>query len=324
MSAIEELRASADRYTDPCWYTPPDLPAAIQAFDTPVAHLGVGSAGKLGLLDLTLAPVAGATRIVRQLQRMPLYLFHPIYTDPGRRDMAFLYLLQGGDGLLQGDRYRLDLECAPGAAVHVTTQAATKIYRMENNFASQLVNLTAGAGAFVEYLPDPVIPFRGARFYQRIHLTVDPTASVILGETLLPGRIAHGESHAYTLYYTDLEVCAPDGALLVADRIALEPAAAPPQSPGRLGPYDVLASLYVVTRQIPPRELAGGLWQALVTQDAVLAGVSELPSACGVGVRLLGPTSTAVKRAVHLAWNTARLMVTGVPAPDVRKGERWT
>jgi urease accessory protein len=320
MIASEEILGATGRYNDPRWYTPPNLPPEVRAFDTPVAHLGVGGAGKVGVLDLTLAPVAGATRIVRQYQQMPLYHFYPIYIDRGRPDMAFLYLLQAGDGLLQGDRYRLDLACAPGAAVHVTTQAATKIYRMEDNFASQIINLSVGAGAFVEYLPDPVIPFRDSRFYQRLCLTLDPTASVILGETLLPGRVARGEAHAYTIYYTDLEVYTPEGVLLFADRIVLEPAAASPRSPGRLGPYDVLASLYVVTRQIPAPDLAAALHDGLAAQGAVLAGVSELPNGCGVAVRLLGPTSLEVKNAVHLAWNTARLMLIGVPAPDLRKG----
>lgn len=324
MSAIRETRGSAERYADPHWYTPSHLPAAFQVFDTPVAHLGVGSVGKVGMLDLTLAPVAGATRIVHQFQKMPLYLYFPMYIDPGRPDMAFLFLMQGGGGMLQGDRYRLDLDCAPGAAVHVTTQAATKIFRMADNFATQLVYLTAGAGAYVEYLPDPVIPFRDARFYQHISLTVDPTASVILGEILLPGRVARGEMHAYTLYYTDLEVSAPDDALLFADRVVLAPSVQPVRSPGRLGPYDVLATLYVVTRQIPPRDLVEALRDALETQSAevgeVLGGVSELPNGSGAVVRLLGPTSSDVRRALHLAWTTARLALIGVPAPDLRKG----
>ena len=52
----------------------------------------------------------------------------------------------------------------------------------------------------------------------------------------------------------------------------------------------------------------------------VAHNVSELPNGCGVAMRLLGPTSLEVKNAVHLAWNTARLMLVGVPAPDLRKG----
>lgn len=320
MTTLDEAPASPGRARDAGWYTPPGLPPEFRAFDTPVSNLGVGTAGKVGLLDLDLAPIAGKTRIVRHYQQMPLYLFHPIYIDPGRPDMAFLYLLQGGDGPLQGDRYRLDIACAPGAAVHVTTQAATKIYGMRENFATQIINLSVGAGGFVEYLPDPVIPFRGARFYQRFALTIDSTATAILGETLLPGRVARGEAHVYATYYTDLEVGACDGTLLFADRVRFRPASATPRSPARLGPYDVLGTLYVLSRQEAPPRLVAALRDALAGQDAVLAGVSELPNDSGAAMRLLGATSSDVRKAVHLAWNAARLLLVGVPAPDLRKG----
>lgn len=304
---------------DPTWYTPEDLPAEFRACDTPIAGLCAGSVTKLGLLDLACAPSAGATRIVRRSLHGPLYMLRPIYTDPRRPDMAFIYALQMGDGLVQGDRYRIELDCAPGSAVHFTTQAATKLYRMDNNFATQMVNLRAGEGAYLEYLPDPVIPFKDARFYQRLRLTVAPTASVILGEILLPGRVASGEAHAYTLYYADTEVSGLDGTPVVVDRIKFAPAFDTPQSPGRLGPYDVLATLYIVTRQIPARSLSDCLYHCLTSQTSVLAGVSELPNDCGVAVRMLGTSSPAVRAAFHLAWNEARLQLIGVPAPDLRK-----
>lgn len=318
MSAGEPERHNG--HNDPNWYTPEDLPAEFRDFDTPIEGLSAGSTTKLGLLDLTFAPSAGATRIVRQSLHGPLYLFRPIYTDPRRPDMAFIYLLQMGDGLVQGDRYRMELDCAPGAAVHVTTQAATKLYRMDDNFATQMLNLRVGDGTYVEYLPDAVIPFRGARFYQRSRFLVAPTASVIFGDILLPGRVARGEVHAYALYYADIEVSGLDGTLLFADRIKLAPPRASPQSPGRLGPYEVLATLYIVTRQIPTRHLSDGLYHCLATQASVLAGVSELPNACGVAVRMLGSSSQEVRDVFHLAWNQARLLLIGVPAPDLRKG----
>lgn len=320
MSSVVDVHGGTRLYRDPNWYTPPELPREVQAFDTPVALLGVGSSGKVGLLDLELAPVGGATRVVRQFQQMPLYLYHPIYLDPGRPDLAFIFLLQGGGGMLQGDRYRLDLTCQPGSAVHFTTQAASKIYRMEHNFATQIINLSAGADSYVEYLPDPVIPYRDSRFYQRFRVSADPSASLILGETLLPGRVARGESHAYTLYYSDLEVRSPDGSLIFADRIVFDPAELSPRSPSRLGPFDVLSTFYVISRRRPPQELAGALHDALAEQVTVLAGVSTLPNEAGVVVRLLGPGSLEIARAFNLAWNTARQLLIGVPAPDLRKG----
>lgn len=307
------------RPSDPDWYTPPDLPAEMRPFDMSLGHLGVGCPGKVGVLDLTFAPVHSATRVVRQFQQLPLYFFHPLYIDRQWPSMAFVYTLQAGEGIVQGDRYRLDLDCEPGAAVHFTTQAATKIYRMDGNFASQIINLRAGAGAFVEYLPDPVLPFRGSRFYQRMLITVDPEANVIVGEMLLPGRVARGESHAYALYYTDTEVRRSDGSLLFADKLKLEPRADWPRTPGLLGSYDVLASLYVITRQSSPSALVDRLYRCLAPQEDVLAGISELPNGCGAVMRLLGRNSAAVTAAMRLAWNEARLALVGLPAPDLRK-----
>lgn len=304
---------------DPGWYTPAGLPSEVRAYDMPLQNLGVGAAGKVGLLDLEFAQLRGATRVVHQFQQLPLYTFHPLYLDPQWPGMAFIYLLQSGEGIVQGDRYRLDLDCAPGTGVHITTQAATKIYRMEDNFATQIINLTAGAGAFVEYLPDPVLPFRDSRFYQRMILTVHPDASVITGEILLPGRVARDEMHAYSLYYTDIEARSPDGTLLFADRLKLDPSSASARSPGLLGPYVVLAALYVITQQFPTGTLVDRLHHCMAIQSEVLAGVSELPNNCGAIVRILGHTSVAVERAMRLAWNEARLALLDIPAPDLRK-----
>ncbi|MEV6892221.1 urease accessory protein UreD [Kribbella sp. NPDC051137] len=282
--------------------------------------LGVGAAGKLGVLDLALASRAGSTRVVRQYQRSPLYVYRPIYLDPLRPDMAFVFLQQQGDGFVQGDRYRIDVDCGPGSAVHLTTQAATKVFRAHDSFSTQLVNLRVGAGAVLEYLPDPVIPFRGSRLYQRTCLTVAEDATVILGETLLPGRVAHDEAHVYDLFWADTEVRGVDGSLWFADTLRLRPGEFDgPDSPGVLGDYDVLASFYVLCSRTPPSELVAFLRDALAGVPEVLAGATELPAGRGAAVRILGYSSKAVQAAMHAAWDRARLDLLGAPAPDLRK-----
>lgn len=245
---------------DPAWYTPTDLPEEVLAFDRSVRGApGVGAAGKVGLLDLRLAPCGGVTRVQRQYQRAPLYIYRPIYLDAGRPDMAFVFVLQSGDGLVQGDRYRVDIDCAPGAAAHITTQAATNVFAARQSFGIQLVNLRAQAGAVLEYLPGPVVPFRGSRLFQRISLTADRESTVSLGETLLPGRVAHGEAHVYDLYCSETEVCRSDGVLLFSDVFRLGSADdRHPKSIGLLGEYDVVATLYVISRRTDPIAMVAG------------------------------------------------------------------
>jgi urease accessory protein len=298
-----------------------ELPDEFAAFNQPVEGvLPVGAPGKVGVLDLSLARCGDTTRVVRQYQRAPLHVYRPIYLDQNLPGMAFVFVQQFGDGYVDGDRCRIDLDCGPGSAVHVTTQAATNLYRSRRNFATQCVNLRAAAGAVVEYLPDAVVPFRGSRFLQRACLTVDVDSTVIMGELLLPGRVAREEIHAYDLYRADTEARRPDGTLLFADVLRLRPAEANgPRSIGLLGESDVIATLYVVTQRAPAPELVELLRQALAGCD-VLAGATELPNGCGVTARILGRTSRSVRTALTSAWNAVRLAVVGAPAPDRRKG----
>jgi urease accessory protein len=317
-------QAKASR-EDPAWYSPIDLPEEVLALDRSIRDgLGVGAAGKVGLLELSFAPFDGVTRLRRHYQRAPLHIYRPIYLDAAQPDMAFVFLLQSGDGLVQGDRYRVDIDCEPRAAVHVTTQAATNVFGARQNLVTQLVNLHADAGAVLEYLPDPVVPFRRSRLFQRISLTADREATVILGETVLPGRVAYDETHAYDLYWSETEVRRPDGTLLFSDLLRFKPAdGEQPRSIGQLGGHDVVATLYLISGRMDPTTMVSGLRRALDSCPDVLAGVSELPDGCGAAVRLLGSTSQTVQAARNAAWNAARLALLGIPAPDRRKGDGW-
>ena len=298
-----------------------DWPDEFAVLDHPVeGGLPVGAPGKVGVLELSLVRSGGTTRVVRQYQQAPLHVYRPIHLDQHLPGMAFVFVQQFGDGYVDGDRCRIDVDCGPGSAVHVTTQAATNVYRSERNFATQLANLRAGPGAVLEYLPDAVVPFRGARFLQRTSLTVDMDATAILGEVLLPGRVARRELHAYELYCGETEARRPDGSLLFGDVIRLCPSeGGGPRSLALFGGRDVLATLYVVTRRRRADELVELLREASSGED-VLAGVSELPNDCGVSARFLGPTSKAVRAALTNAWNVVRLALLGAPAPDLRKG----
>jgi urease accessory protein len=310
------------RGPDLAWCSPVDLPDEIAAFDGSLeGGLPVGAPGKLGALDLALATDGRRTRVERHYQRAPLYMYRPVYLDPARPDMAFIFTQQSGDGLVQGDRNRVDISCGPGSAAHITTQAATKIFANRQNFTSQIVNLRADERTILEYLPDPAVPFRGSRFFQRTRVTAHPESTVIVGETVLPGRVASGEKHLYDLYWGEAEVWTHAGDLLFRDVLRLNPDDhAHPNSIGVLGEFDVVAALYIITMSANLKNLQELLRAALAGCPEVLAGVSELPNACGLGLRLLGPTSAAVQAALRTGWTAARLALLGVPPPDLRKG----
>ncbi|MEV8453201.1 urease accessory protein UreD [Streptomyces sp. NPDC052095] len=304
----------------PGHYTADRLPPEVAALASVPDTLRPGSPAKVGILDLAFAVRGGRTELVERYQKTPLQIIRPMWIDPAMPGMSYVYLMATGGGVTQADRYRTDFHCGPGTQVHLTTQAATKIFRMEHDYASQRVHITAEDGAYVEYLPDPLIPFADSRFYQCTEVTVAPSATVVLGDTVTAGRLARGERHAYRTLATDLRVTRPDGTLLALDTLRLTPGG---PDGGVLGPgvfagHDHVASLFVVTDRAPAGEVADTLHTALAGLG-VLYGVSVLPRDCGAWLRLLDDSPVRVAAAHNAAWDAVRRLLTGHPAPAPRK-----
>ncbi|WP_370144924.1 urease accessory protein UreD [Streptacidiphilus sp. EB129] len=302
----------------PAHYEPARVPREVLRYAGRPDTLGVGAPGKIGLLELRFERLGDRTELVSQYQKSPLQIMRPFYFDPARPDLAVTYLMSTGGGIVQADRLRMDLRCGAGTAVHLTTQAATKVHRMDTDYATQLVHLDAGPDSYVEYLPEATIPYADARFYQRTVITAAPSATVLASETVSAGRLARGERHAYQVFAADLEWRRPDGRLLALDTVRLEPAAGGVDGPAVLAGHDVMSTFYAVTPLAPAAEVADVLHEAL-RDGGLRFGVSVLPQDCGAWARVLGPDSPGVNAAVRRAWDAVRRLLIGVPAPVIRK-----
>lgn len=311
-------------HLSPEHYEPATLPDEVAAYSSVPEMLPTGAVGKVAILDLAFAPVEGRTELVERYQRSPLQVIRPLHYDPSRPDLAIVMIMSTGAGMVQGDRFRIDVSCAPDSALHLTTQSATKVMQMEHDYATSVVNLTAGAGALLEYLPDPIIPCAGSRSYHRTRVTVGPGATAFVGETIRAGRLAHGERHDYDVLATDLEIVRPDGTPLVLDRLRLTPGLTPDgiSGPGLLGDADQVATLHVIGDAVPADQVAGAIRDALAGAD-LRWGVSVLPGEQGAWVRMVGSDSPVLDRAMRDAWDAARRRLLGVPAPRMRKSTTY-
>lgn len=315
----------------PAHFEPTHVPVEVARYGTDAHTLPVGSPGKVGVLELEFA-LRGTgedrrTELVRHFQKSPLQIMRPLYYNARRPDMPYTYLMTTGGGILHNDRHRMDLVFGPGTSAHITTQAHTKVYRMESGYATSLVHLDVADGAYVEYLPDPLIPYRDARFYQRTAVSLHPGATLLLGETIYAGRLSRGERNAYAALASDLEVTRPGaaGEPVAFDRVRLVPRAGEVGGRGVLGGRDIVSSLYAFTGRVPARVVADTLHDAVqravdaAPDRAARAGVSVLPHDCGAWLRYVGDdtvTSTAVLSAAAAAMHE---LLTGNPAPAIRK-----
>ncbi len=269
-----------------------------------------------GLLHLAFGrDWRGVSSLRAHRQRFPLRTTQPFYLDPALPEMAFVYVQNPTGGVFAGDRLVLDVVADAGVRLHVTTQSATKLYRMEGVQASQQVTFSLAEGAYVEHLPDALIPQDGARYRQDTLVDLARGSMFIGTETIAPGRLAHGEEFAYELLELTTEVRS-DGRQLCVERLRLEPPRARPDRPGVLGGADYLVSLYALAPGSDVDALARKLDGALVEFGGA-AGV--LPGGAGALARVLAFDARLAERARRRAWEAAREALLGVPPPPTRK-----
>ena len=286
-------------------YAPPDVPDSIKSFDGKIRQLEVGKAGKDGALRLVFESRAGKTVLADQFAKVPLYAQRALYYDGAAPGLAYVYMLSASGGVLQGDRYKIDVKLKRGSMAHITTQGATRIYSMDSNRATQVINITLERDSYLEWVPDQIIPYRNSRFYQETSLNVHDSATLVYSEIITPGRMAMGERFEYDVLYVKTRAANQDGALRLADAANLEPKRRSPAEFGILGNYSVAGTVYILTgRQNVPellRQIRGG-----VCAKQVACGASTTMRDDGLVVRILGSETEAVKDAVFEVVKHAR------------------
>ncbi|NWK02132.1 urease accessory protein UreD [Marine Group I thaumarchaeote] len=287
--------------TDLKFCFPEDVPSQFASFDGKISQMDVGKTGKIGFLKLTLGfdSQRNKTIITEQRSCVPLYVQRALYYDESIPSMAHVFVLSPSGGVLQGDRYRTDIELKNGAMSHITTQGATRIYKMNSNYATQMINLNVGKDCYLEFLPEQLIPYKNSRYYQKATFKVDDSATLVYSETIVPGRVAMGELFDYdvcclkTLCYDDKQE------MKFHDNCILEPKKQTMNSLGIFGNRTVLSMMYVVTKKECVEELYEIINQIFKDNDEIIGGASILPNNSGLSVRILSNSSEVNKITVY-------------------------
>lgn len=304
------------------FFIPDDIPPEVLAYGSNLSQLGVGSAGKLGAitLKLELDPQRQKTVLKEQYSKVPLYTQRVLYLEESLPSMAYLFVISPSGGILQGDRYRMDITLSKDALFHLTTQGATRIYRMDKNYATQVVNITVGEGCYFEFIPDQIIPYRDSRFYQKVLLNVHDNATMVYSELLVPGRVASGESFDYDICYLKTNARNQDGELRFIDIAILEPKKRILKNSGVLENFDVVGTVYILAPANRIKELNSLINSMIESYPKVYGGATILPNSSGVMVRLLGPFASDVRDVIIEVARITRKEILDAPFSRIRKG----
>jgi urease accessory protein len=302
-------------------FTPKNVPPEVLAYGSKLDQLEVGKAGKLGALMLRLEESKSTrkTSVKEQYSRVPLFAQRALYLEEALPNMAYLYVISPSGGILQGDRYRMDITLRENAFAHITTQGATRIYRMEKNYATQIVNIEVGDGCYFEFIPDQMIPYRDSRFYQEANLVVHDNATLLYSEIITPGRVASGEHFDYDICYLKAIARNHNNELNFTDVAMLEPKKRNITVFGVLANHEVVGNMYILTKK-NLQDINDKVNSSFQSTQKVFAGATILPNNSGIGIRLLGRTASDVRNAIYDLIRLVRKIILDAPFSGIRKG----
>jgi urease accessory protein len=302
------------------FYTPSDIPKQIRAFDSEVKQLAVGKSGKIGYLRLVFQnDNNGKTIVGEQFSQVPLHAQRALYCEDSFSNLAFLYIVSVSGGILQGDRYRIDVRLKKNSMVHITTQGATRIHSMNSNSATQMVNITLEENSYLEFIPDQIIPYQDSRFYQRMNLNVHDSATLFYSEIITPGRVAMGESFEYDVCYLKTRATNQNENLRFIDITNLEPKIQKISSFGILGKYTIVGSAYILTKKENVFEIHDKINSLVFQNKKIIGGASIMKNNSGILVRILGNETEIVKKTIFDIARLIRKQVLNAPFSEIRK-----
>ena len=236
-----------------------------------------------GILAVARGP-RGST-VTRAYAESPLKWLTPAT----RGEAAWVFASSYGGGLVGGDHLAVEVDVGAGAALFLSTQASTKVYRSPAGAATRLAARVADGGLLVN-LPDPVVCFASSDYRQTQTFGIDPSAGLVALDWMTSGRRGSGERWAFDAY-------ASTTSLRVGERLVLHDAvrlnAIDGDLASRAGRIDVLAVVVVAGERLAAE--AGRLVAAIsvmpverraavILSAAPLPGLALAPPGCVVRI----------------------------------------
>ncbi len=289
----------------------------LATFQDEPPQMKSGTVGKTGFLHLGFERRGRHTILARLDRRAPYMVQRALYCDQEMPDLAWVFLITTTGCLLQGDRLALDIRLGSGARAHVTTQSATKIHAMHANYAAQTQTVALSDDAYLEFLPDPVIPHRNARFISDTRVSIAPTSTLLFSEVIQPGRKHHHPDECFgaTLMSISTSAARSDGHILFTEKLLIDPQRNPMRQTGVMDSFDVFGNVILCT----PKNNADRIYARLEAEVDLVRGLAfgacRLPNDAGLIFKVLGRETAQVKAKVREFWGIVRKEVIGADLP---------
>ncbi|WP_258041605.1 urease accessory protein UreD [Citrobacter amalonaticus] len=274
-----------------------------------------GAVGKDGFLHLGFR-YAGDKSILHQMEkRIPLFAQKALYHDEALPGLPCVTVMSTSGCILQGDRIALSINVGENAYAYVTTQSATKVHSMEQNYGAQVQFITLNNNAYLEYMPDPLILHRQARFINDTVIGYTRSSTLIYSEIIISGRRYHHENELNGFDYYSSTVSAKDesGHVVFKEQIQLSPQAYSMADIGVMGNYQILGTVFILTPQMNIASIMAACDSHYCEECCY--GISTLPAESGLIFKILANDSGVVKKHIRKIWALTRKVALNADLP---------
>jgi urease accessory protein len=270
--------------------------------------------GKHALMNIHAVRRNGRTEIDPRSWRIPYQWQGCHYQDAD--DQPFLLLINSGGGFVEGDVAELHGTLEQGTRSLITTTAASKFYKCLNGETSrELVNLSVGPEALLEYWPDESIPFARSRVERRTRIALEPSSRLFATDVIAAGRIHYGEAFAFDQLVSEFEVTV-SGRPVITDRLICE-TREEVEALRQLWDGAANSALIVIRAPDLPAGLEADIEAALRGHGITSSGATRNEDT--VLCRILAAEAWACQEAIFRAWAIARPVIAQKPARLIRK-----
>lgn len=243
-----------------------------------------------GILEMEAEDRKGKTVTNSLFFQGAFKIMRPVYHKPSQ---PCFYILNPGGGYLDGDTYRMNVSAKEGAQLTLTTQSSTKVYKTPDHPAYQEAEFFLEEGSYVEYLPDPLIMYKDARYVQKNVIRMKQGSTFISSDIVTPGWSPEGEYFDYDSLRLLNEIYMDDE-LVAFDHVKLEPKERHMNGVGFMEGYTHLGSFFVIGEKTDAK-LIDQLHEAIQETSAdIKAGLSQL-SVSGLSIRVMAHSSQVIE-----------------------------
>lgn len=247
-----------------------------------------------GVLELDMENRQGRTVAKNVYFQGAFKVMRPIYLN--KANYPCYYLLNPGGGFLDGDTYRMNVTLEEDAELTLTTQSSTKVYKTPKQQVYQEANFHLKKNSYLEYLPDALIAYKDARYFQKNIIHMEKGATLLYSDILTPGWSPEGSQFSYDMLRLKTEIY-QNNELVAFDHIKLQPETQHMTRLGFMEGYTHLGSFIVVGEKTDDA-LLDRLYETIGESDGDFTfGLSKLAVA-GFTIRIMANYTQVIEKII--------------------------